>query len=127
MEDIAFLIKEEYESTDSDGNIIRRRTPKKVLCNVRSVTRNEFYQAATQDLRPDITITISNKIDYDDEKLIVHDFELYDVIRAYWSGDEVELTCQKRIGETLRRDGYLVLPDGCRLEMPNAETLLINY
>ncbi len=127
MDDIAFLITEVYMGTDRDGNIMRKRTPHRVFCDVKSVTRTEFYDASTHDLKPDLNITISHRIDYNGEKLLVYDGQVYDVIRSYWDGDQVDLTVQARIGETLQRDGYLVMPDGCRLEMPDDNTLLISY
>ncbi len=97
-DDIAYLIKEKTTGTDSDGNEIIKRTSRMVFCRVRSVSRDEYYDAATDDLKPEIMITISHRIDYDSEKLVELNGEYYDVIRTYWREDEVELTLQKSIG-----------------------------
>ena len=97
-DDIAYLINEKTTGTDSDGNEIIQRTPRMVFCRVRSITREEYYDAATDDLKPEIAITITHRIDYDSENLVEFNGEYYDVIRTYWRGDEVELTLQKSIG-----------------------------
>ena len=97
-DDIAYLIKEKTTGTDSDGNEIIERMPRMVFCRVRSVSRDEYYDAATDDLKPEVMITISHRIDYDSEKLVELNGEYYDVIRTYWREDEVELTLQKSIG-----------------------------
>lgn len=97
-DDIAYLIKEKTTGTDSDGNETIERTSRMVFCRVRSVSRDEYYDAATDDLKPEVMITISHRIDYDSEKLVEFNGEYYDVIRTYWREDEVELTLQKSIG-----------------------------
>ena len=119
MEDVAELITEKNTGQDADGNALTKRYKRDVFCKVRSVTRNEFYRAAEQDLHPDIVITISDRIDYNDEKLVAYDQKLYDVIRTEWSGDEVELTLTERVGEKYTLYPALVMPDGKILVMPD--------
>ena len=120
MEDVAELITERTAGQDADGNAITKRYKRDVFCKVRSVTRNEFYQAGQQDLHPDIVITISDRVDYNDEKLVAYDQKLYDVIRTEWTGDEVALTLTERIGEKYTLYPALVMPDGKILVMPDA-------
>ena len=98
MEDIAYLIKEVPDGIDEDGNEIIVRAPRKVFCKTASISRSEYYEAATDGLKPDIAITISHSIDYEGEKLVRFRGDLYDVIRTYWRGDEVELTLSGKIG-----------------------------
>ena len=100
MDDIAYLIKEEVTGTDADGNEIITRTPRMVFCKARSITQTEFYTAGTDNLKPEIAITISHRIDYHDEKLVRYHGNYYDLIRTYWNGDEIELTLARNIGIT---------------------------
>lgn len=100
MDDFAYLIKEEATGTDADGNEIIRKTTRGVFCKVRSITSAEFYEAATDNLKPEAVLTISHSIDYEDEKLVKWRGEYYDVLRTYWAGDAVELTLTKTIGIT---------------------------
>lgn len=127
MEDIAYLVKEKYVSVDSEGNVIRRREAREVLCKVESISRREFYAAATQDLRPELTLTISHQIDYDGEKLVTYHDKLYDVIRTYWQGDEVELTLTKRAGTEEEREAVLIMPDGSEVIFENGDRLTVDY
>lgn len=95
MEDVAYLIKQNTTGYDDEGNPIVTRSMHQVFCKYGSVTRTEFYQAAEQDLTPELEITISHRIDYEDEKLVFFHDQFYDVMRTYWNGDEVELTLAK--------------------------------
>lgn len=116
MEDIAKLVFEKYTGQDADGNAQHKRYYHEVFCKVRSVTQNEFYRAAEQDLHPDIVITVSTTADYNGEKMVAYNGKLYDVIRTYWSGDEVELTLTERTGEKYTLYPALVMPGGMEAE-----------
>lgn len=72
-----------------------------VLCDVLSVTRSEYYAAASHNLRPEIVFAL-NMYDYDKQNLVEHDGIKYSVIRAFKPkksngiGDfeTIELVCQ---------------------------------
>lgn len=96
MDDIANLITEEVYQ-DKSLNIKSRRTKQQVFCKVKSVTRSEFYSASTAGLTPEIEMTISHSIDYNDQKLVEFHNRTYKVLRTYWDGDEVTLT----LGESI--------------------------
>ena len=127
MEDVARLITERYIGQDSDGNPTLKRYATEIFCKVGAVSRNEFYRAAEHDLHPDLVITISHKIDYNGEKLVMYNGKLYDVIRSYWAGDEVELTLTEKTGEELERYASLEMPDGCVLLLPGDYRLQLGY
>lgn len=127
MDDVAKLVTEYYEGQDSEGNPNIRRYAVEVFCKVRSVSRYEYYRAAEQNLRPDIVMTISHRIDYNGEKMVIYDGKIYDVLRSYWSGDEVEITLSERIGDTMERYATLEMPDGFILLMPDEYRLKIKY
>lgn len=105
MDDVLVLIKNTGYTTDAEGNQIPAETRRTVFCQVSSVGRSEFYQAAQADMHPEYIFTISNFRDYQGEKLAEYtdwlgtEHVLY-ITRAYKIPDEdaIELTCQERTG-----------------------------
>ena len=80
---------------DEIGNQTPIETRKTVLCNVKSVGRNEFYSAATAGLRPSIVFVIHG-YEYDGEQVVEFEGARYNVIRTYSTDfEEVELTCER--------------------------------
>lgn len=105
MEDVIRLMARGKPTIDDDGNEKPAVTYNRVLCDIRSVTRSEFYQAAQRGLHPSAIFVISNPMDYNGEmELEWTDPKgkkvIYDVIRAYHDPEtgEVELTAEERIG-----------------------------
>ncbi|AYB47129.1 phage head closure protein [Paenibacillus lautus] len=69
------------------------RTP--VYCQLRSVGRNEFYNAAVTGLRPEF-IFIIHAYEYNGEQLVEFEDKKYRVLRTYsTSFEEIELSCEK--------------------------------
>lgn len=103
----ARLIGETVTSFDEFGNPNKTRTTSEVFCEIRSVTRSEFYSAAQSGLAPSIAIRISHAVDYNGQKLVEVEGDLYSVIRAYRAPgtDAVELTLQPKIGNEGDGDG----------------------
>lgn len=88
------LIAQEF-TEDEIGNQVPIETRRTVLCNVKSVGRNEFYSAATAGLRPSIVFVIHG-YEYDGEREVEFESVKYRVIRTYSvSFEEVELTCER--------------------------------
>jgi SPP1 family predicted phage head-tail adaptor len=88
------LIKQTFIE-DEIGNQIPTETRKNVLCNVKSVGRNEFYSAATAGLRPSIVFVIHG-YEYEGEQKVEFEGTRYNIIRTYATGfEEMELTCEK--------------------------------
>lgn len=82
---------------DSIGQVVETETPREVLCEVKSISQTEFYQAAQTQLRPELKV-IMDKEDYQKEVRLQYDDEDYKVIRRYKTdGNEIELTCEKVI------------------------------
>ncbi|MGN8648318.1 phage head closure protein [Gracilibacillus sp. HCP3S3_G5_1] len=91
------LIKETIEY-DKVKNPIPVETPTTILCDAKSITRSEFYNASINDMKPEIAFTIHN-FEYVKQKLVEFEGERYTVIRTYRIDNEyMELTCQKVIG-----------------------------
>lgn len=102
IDDAIKLIKLDYE-LDRYGNQIETVTEERtVFCKVRSGTRNEFYGAGTEQLRPDFVFILSDYREYEGETYCKYvDFsgaeKVYKIIRSYISGQELELTARERI------------------------------
>ena len=105
MDDVLVLISNKY-TTDAEGNQIPAETRRTVFCQVSSVGRSEFYQAAQADMHPEYIFTLSNFRDYQGEKLAKYtdwlgtEHVLY-ITRAYRIPDEdaIELTAEERTGD----------------------------
>ena len=85
---------------DTCGNQMLTYTPKPVFVHPRGVYSSEFYQAAQAGLHPSITFELTNRADYNGEKLIEWNGKLYDIVRADWTAqrDRISLVCEERIG-----------------------------
>lgn len=98
-----------YESTaklrsvtytqDSALNQMPVYTDREVFVKPRSVSRNDFYQAALSGLKPSIVLVISTAEDYQGEKVVLFEGKEYTVLRVYQrpEKDEVELTLEERV------------------------------
>lgn len=111
MDDVLTLVAKTVTSYDDNGNAIYSTTERDVFCRVFGVSRNEFYSAATNGLKPEITARLSDHADYEGEKEAIFHDESYDIIRVYrdtesfggnsWNGSmevgNIELTLQKKV------------------------------
>lgn len=102
MNDEITLIRTTQTENDM-GDVINIEERNVVLCEVESVTRNEFYNAAKVDMQPEIVFVI-NRYDYEGQSELEYEGELYDVIRSYKPNerhnpapmdiDRLELVCK---------------------------------
>lgn len=82
---------------DDLGNEIPTESRKIIFCDVKSISRNEFYNAANLGLKPTLVFVI-NSFEYDGEELIEFESKKYKVLRTYLvNTDTLELTCEKVI------------------------------
>lgn len=105
MDDVINLVKTTY-TRDAEGNQIPKTERRKVFCQVQSVTRNEFYQAAQADMHPEYLFILTHYRDYEGEKFIeyvdwMNNEHLLYVTRAYRvpNSDRIELTAEERTGD----------------------------
>ena len=81
---------------DENGNFIPTEAQTTVLCDLKSVTRSEFYSAAQAGLNPEQVFEI-NGFEYNGETEVEFLGERYSVIRAYRpSYETIELTCERK-------------------------------
>ena len=84
---------------DQYGNETMPEIRTNVFVQPRGVYSSEFYQAAQTGLHPSITFEMTNRADYDGEKLIEWNGKVYTIIRVDWTAqrDNIRLICEERI------------------------------
>lgn len=94
--DELILINYEIEP-DKIGNQKKQRTETPILCDIRSTTRNEFYNYGDSELRPEY-IAIVNDFEYNGEKEALFKGEQFIITRSYQNNrDLLELTLSRSI------------------------------
>ena len=98
---VAILKSDPHVTYDDYGNEVTRYRDREVYVQPRSVYRSEFYAAAQAGLHPSITFLITNKEDYQGEKLIEWEGKTYVVDRVDWNAqrDAINLICEEQINE----------------------------
>ena len=98
---IATLKGEPTVTYDEYGNEVITYQDNQVYVMPRGVYNAEFYNAAQAGLHPSITFELTNRADYNGEKLIEWEGVLYNVIRTDWTAqrDQISLICEERIGK----------------------------
>lgn len=93
------LIGETF-AQDEIGNNIPTSFDTTVLCSVRSVARNEFYNAAAAGIKPEMTFVI-HAFEYKGQQKVKFNGKQYDVIRSYQIDcEELELVVKERVGRS---------------------------
>lgn len=65
-----------------------------VYAEMKSISQSEFYQAQTAGKKPEIRFKITDYMDYQGQKYLVHDDVRYSILRTYRTGNnEMEITC----------------------------------
>lgn len=88
--DIAYLMRES-KTVDELHRPKVSYTESRIFCNVKSIGQNEFYQAQTAGLRPEIKIE-TKLIDLTDVTHVKLGGTIYKVLRTYKKQDLIEIT-----------------------------------
>lgn len=80
---------------DEYCNKVEQLIKRDVFACVKSVMRSEFYAAAQAGFKPEIKFAIADYFDYCDEPKLIYNEVMYDIIRPYRTGIELELICQR--------------------------------
>ena len=96
---IAILKSYETTGRDKNGNPIKTETARTVFVQPRGVYASEFYNAAQLGLQPSLTLYMTNRNDYQGEKILEFDGKEYSVIRVDWTAqrDGISLICEERV------------------------------
>lgn len=90
------LIRRTESGRDKYGNIIHAEEVKERWAEVKSVSRAEYYQAATTGMQPTMVIVLSDRRDYEGQSHAVVNGVEYVVIRTYVKGETIEITLTER-------------------------------
>lgn len=88
---------------DDIGNPIETPISINILCGLKSIGRTEFYNAAANDLKPEMIFVI-HSYEYNGERYVEFSENetpkiKYEVIKTYKANmEDLELTCKKVIG-----------------------------
>lgn len=84
---------------DASGNEILPEISTQIYVQPRGVYNAEFYNAAQAGLHPSITFELTNRADYNGEKIIEFEGREYSIIRTDWDAqrDAIRLICEERI------------------------------
>ena len=98
-DDVATLISYGASTFDEYGNESITTEKTDVFVMPRGVYQSEFYNAAQSGLKPSITFELTNKADYNGEKVIEYHNKFYTVIRVDWNAqrDNCSLICEEKI------------------------------
>ena len=90
---------ESSKTYDEYGNEKITYEKRKVYVMPRGVYSSEFYNAAQAGLHPEITFEMTNRADYNGERLIEFEDVVYNIIRDDWNAqkDKISLVCEKRV------------------------------
>lgn len=91
-DDILYLVSEVVTENDM-GDFIKEITETMIFAKKKSVRQSEFYQAATNGLKPELAFEI-HAFEYNDEKKVKYNNKYYTVIRTYQINDDLELVCE---------------------------------
>lgn len=100
MYDGIAILKAYGEPTyDGYGNEFIPEIDTTVFVQPRGVYQSEFYNAAQLGLKPTLTLFLTNREDYDGQKVLTYEGKEYNVIRVDWSAqrDGISLVCEERV------------------------------
>ena len=98
-DDVAILKTYDTVSYDTMGNPTAEVTETEVYVQPRGIYASEFYQAAQLGMKPSLSLYLTNREDYDGQKIVEYRGKDYDVIRADWTAqrDGLTLVCEERV------------------------------
>lgn len=90
--DVIYLIA---ESPEAHGIFSPpTETGRMVFCEVNSVSRYEFWRAKENGAYPEYVFRLSDRLEYQGEKLLTYNGNRYRVVRTYVDGYAIELTAE---------------------------------
>ena len=100
---VMYLIKE-TATQDEIGQFISTEEKRLVYCDVRSVSRSEWFEAGRDGLQPSFVL-VTFRPDYEDEKLVEFEGRRYGVYRTYVAKNErIELYVEEKGGLDVDKD-----------------------
>lgn len=74
--------------------VLEQKISGTVFAEIKSIGQNEFYQAQTAGKKPEIKFKITDYMDYQGQRYLIHEGVRYTILRTYRTGNnELEITC----------------------------------
>lgn len=73
-----------------------------VFAEIRSVSRNEYYQAMSAGIAPELVFMLTDYADYNGQKVFLYEGERWRVIRTYTNGQTLEITAGRATNDADR-------------------------
>lgn len=97
--EVTLVTVDHKDAYDYEGNPIKSEILLPLMCDVSSVTRNEYYTAGTDRMKPEYVVTI-HPFEYENQSEVILDGRRMDILRTYRTSDGLlELTVGEKIGE----------------------------
>lgn len=97
MDDTLFLLKTTY-TKNKYGVAVPSQEKNEVMCDKKSVSRNEFFSAGRNGLNPQYVFTVF-KGDYQGETVCEYNGQTYSIYRTYESDEDcIELYVERKAG-----------------------------
>lgn len=95
MNDIIELLTVAY-TQGAGGNQQERITKRReVFCHCKSIGMREAYKAAAVDRNPEISAVLADRLDYEGERYVLYNGQVYVVSRTFSTGIRLELTLER--------------------------------
>lgn len=96
---IATLVAYETTGFDQFGNKTKTEVTTDVFVQPRGIYASEFYNAAQLGLKPSLSLFMTNRADYNGQKVVRYNGVEYSVIRVDWNAqrDGITLICEERV------------------------------
>lgn len=93
MSDVIYFISE----TPGAHGVFDKPTEvkRKVFCEVKSVSRNEFYRAMENGISPTYVFQLADYAEYKGEKIAEYNGQRYRVVRTYCDRQRIEITVEE--------------------------------
>lgn len=89
-----YLVEEvDNGSKDEYGNPVADRVLKQRFADLKSISQTEFYQAQTDDYKPELKFELADYLDYSGEGKLVYEGFIYKVLRTFVNGRKIEIIC----------------------------------
>ncbi len=96
---VATLVGYGAPTYDEYGNPVREPVEREVFVQPRSVYQAEFYNAAQAGFKPNLVLSLTNREDYQGEKVLIFEGREYSIIRPDWNAqrDGISLICEEKV------------------------------
>lgn len=96
MNEVITLIQQTH-GVDAYGDPIITETARDVFARLGSIGQQEFYQAHSVGLKPEIKFVLTDYLDYEGESLVLYEGQRYRVLRTFRKGQELEITVYREV------------------------------